>query len=125
MIYVTHDFEEATFIADRLVVLMDGRVAADGRPADLFENPPSPRVAHFLGYSNRLKTECGHLYFRPWDVAPGGRYRGRVVAVWYRAGRHEVLAEVDGQHVRLLLPQPPAGGYVEFDVARGRCFPLE
>jgi len=123
VLYVTHDFEEATFIASRVVVLMEGRVAAQGDAVELFENPPTPEVAEFLGYVNKIKTECGHLYFRPWDAAPGSTYVGCVVAVWYKAGRYEVLVEVGGQHVRLVAAKPPQSGIMSFDVAKGKCFP--
>lgn len=122
VVYVTHDFEEATFIADRLVVLMEGKVAAEGRAAEVFENPPTPQVAQFLGYVNKLGADCGSLYFRPWDVKPGSSYRGKILAVWYKAGKYEVLAEVGDSHVRLLWHEMPKGGVIEFDVSRGRCF---
>jgi len=123
VLYVTHDFEEATFIASRVVLLMDGQVAAQGDAVELFENPPAPKVAQFLGYVNWLKANCGLLYFRPWDVAPGSTYVGRVVAVWYKAGRYEVLAEVEGQHVRIVMPKPPQSDVFSFDVVKGKCFP--
>ncbi|ABL89107.1 carbohydrate ABC transporter ATP-binding protein, CUT1 family [Pyrobaculum islandicum DSM 4184] len=122
VLYVTHDFEEATYIAKRVVVLMDGRIVADGDAVELFENPPAPKVAEFLGYVNKIRADCGYLYFRPWDITPGGKYSGRILASWYRAGLYEVLAEVGGQPVRLILPQPPASGVVTFDIVRGRCF---
>ncbi|MEM0276097.1 ABC transporter ATP-binding protein [Pyrobaculum sp.] len=122
VVYVTHDFEEATFIADRLVVLMEGKVAAEGRAAEVFENPPTPQVAQFLGYVNRLGATCGSLYFRPWDVKPGSSYRGKILAVWYKAGKYEVLAEVGDSHVRLLWHEMPKSGFIEFDVTRGMCF---
>jgi carbohydrate ABC transporter ATP-binding protein, CUT1 family (TC 3.A.1.1.-) len=122
VIYVTHDFEEATFIASRLVVLMEGRVAAQGDVVELFENPPTAKVAEFLGYVNQLKADCGILYFRPWDVTRGSTYTGRVVATWYKAGKYEVLAEVEGRHVRLVMTEAPRSGVISFDVVKGKCF---
>lgn len=53
-LFVTHDQEEAMTLADRLVVLNGGRVAAVGTPRELYESPPTPFVASFLGYSNTL-----------------------------------------------------------------------
>lgn len=53
-IYVTHDQEEAFMIADRLILLHDGRVAQDGRPAEVVQQPASVWVARFLGLSNLL-----------------------------------------------------------------------
>ncbi|AAL62717.1 thiamine transport ATP-binding protein [Pyrobaculum aerophilum str. IM2] len=122
VLYVTHDFEEATFIARRVVVIMNGRVVADGDSVEIFENPPSSAVAEFLGYSNKLPADCGHLYFRPWDVRPGSGYRGRVIAVWYKAGKYEVLARVSDSYIRLHWPHKPPTDIIEFDIARGKCF---
>ena len=49
MIYVTHDQVEAMTLADKIVVLRDGRVAQAGRPIDLYENPDNLFVAGFIG----------------------------------------------------------------------------
>jgi multiple sugar transport system ATP-binding protein len=49
MIYVTHDQVEAMTLADRIVVLRDGRVEQVGSPMELYENPQSLFVAGFIG----------------------------------------------------------------------------
>jgi multiple sugar transport system ATP-binding protein len=49
MIYVTHDQVEAMTLADRIVLLRDGRIEQSGRPLDLFERPATRFVAGFLG----------------------------------------------------------------------------
>jgi putative spermidine/putrescine transport system ATP-binding protein len=61
-VYVTHDQEEALSLADRLVVLRDGRVSQIGTPAQLYEHPTSAHVAGFMGYRNmlRLTVETVH-----------------------------------------------------------------
>lgn len=122
VLYVTHDFEEATFLADKILVLIDGRPAAFGRAVEIFEKPPSPKVAQFLGYVNAVKAPCGVYYFRPWDVSAGSSYRGRVLAKWYRAGWYEVIVDVGGTAVRLYLPDEPKSGEIAFDVKRGVCY---
>jgi spermidine/putrescine transport system ATP-binding protein len=53
-IYVTHDQEEAFAIADRLILLKQGRIEQSGAPAEVYERPVSPWVARFLGLSNLL-----------------------------------------------------------------------
>jgi len=53
-IYVTHDQEEAFAIADRLILLYQGRVAQTGTPAEVYARPASVWVARFLGLSNLL-----------------------------------------------------------------------
>jgi multiple sugar transport system ATP-binding protein len=49
MIYVTHDQIEAMTMADRIVLLRDGRIEQAGAPLDLFERPATRYVAGFLG----------------------------------------------------------------------------
>ena len=49
MIYVTHDQVEAMTLADRIVVLNEGRVEQVGRPMDLYLTPQTPFVAGFIG----------------------------------------------------------------------------
>ncbi|UUP16664.1 ABC transporter ATP-binding protein [Nitratireductor thuwali] len=49
MIYVTHDQTEAMTLADRIVVLRDGRIEQIGRPLDLYDDPANRFVAGFLG----------------------------------------------------------------------------
>jgi len=48
-IYVTHDQVEAMTLADRIVVMRDGRIEQTGTPMELFLNPVSTFVASFLG----------------------------------------------------------------------------
>lgn len=54
-IYVTHDQEEAFAIADRIVVMSEGRVAQIGKPEAIYRQPASLFVARFLGLDNLLK----------------------------------------------------------------------
>ncbi|MEO1306811.1 MAG: ABC transporter ATP-binding protein [Pseudomonadota bacterium] len=49
MIYVTHDQTEAMTLADKIVVLRDGRVEQVGSPMELYNNPANQFVAGFLG----------------------------------------------------------------------------
>jgi multiple sugar transport system ATP-binding protein len=48
-IYVTHDQIEAMTMADKIVVMCDGRIEQAGRPMDLYSNPANLFVATFLG----------------------------------------------------------------------------
>ena len=49
MIYVTHDQTEAMTLADRIVVMNQGRIAQIGRPLDLYYAPANLFVARFIG----------------------------------------------------------------------------
>jgi len=52
VIHVTHDFEEALALGDRIAVLMDGRILQIDTPEAVFNNPPTQKAADFLGYKN-------------------------------------------------------------------------
>jgi multiple sugar transport system ATP-binding protein len=48
-VYVTHDQHEAMTLADRIVLLKDGRIEQIGTPQEIFERPLSRFVAGFIG----------------------------------------------------------------------------
>jgi thiamine transport system ATP-binding protein len=53
-VHVTHDQEEAYAVADRLVVMRQGRVVRDGPAAEVWREPGSVFVARFLGHEDVL-----------------------------------------------------------------------
>jgi len=57
VIYVTHDQEEAFSIADRLIMLNDGKIEQVGSPEEVYRRPASLWVANFLGLGNTLPTK--------------------------------------------------------------------
>lgn len=70
MVFVTHDQAEALSMADRVVVLSEGRVLQVGTPRDIYERPSSPVVARQLGQPAinliRVRRVGGH-----WVAADG------------------------------------------------------
>ena len=58
-IYVTHDQVEAMTLADRIVVMADGRIEQIGTPMDLFNHPKNIFVASFIGSPpmNQIEAE--------------------------------------------------------------------
>ncbi|MFQ5775180.1 MAG: ABC transporter ATP-binding protein [Kiloniellaceae bacterium] len=53
---VTHDPEEAMFMADRVALMRAGRIVQVGRPTDLYFAPKDAFVARFFGEVNRLES---------------------------------------------------------------------
>lgn len=51
-VFVTHDQEEAFEVADRVVVMNQGRIEQSGTPAEVFEQPANAFVMDFLGNVN-------------------------------------------------------------------------
>jgi len=51
ILFVTHDHDEAFALADRLVVMHDGRIEQIGTPAEVWRRPGNAFVAGFLGWN--------------------------------------------------------------------------
>ncbi len=62
-IFVTHDQEEALEVADRVVVINQGKIEQEGTPQEVWDNPASPFVYGFLGDVNLFKGRAkdGHV----------------------------------------------------------------
>ncbi len=100
-VMVTHDQSEAMALADRLVVMRDGRIQQSGRQEELYERPANPFVARFIGGSNILsgRLDAGRL------VLAGGT--AIALAAHYDAAGAASLA-IRPESIRLALPGAPA-----------------
>ena len=131
-LFVTHDQEEALELADRVVVLRDGRIEQVGTPDEIYSAPASEYVFDFIGRANALdgRVERGQfvvdgqgpaggpklaaadladgparLYARPHDLALAPTQEGwpaRVVAAHRLADR--ITLELD-------MPGHPLGAH--------------
>lgn len=63
-VMVTHDQEEALFLADRVLVLESGSLRQQGAPAEIYRNPVDEFVAGFLGAINLLKVTVDGEFLR-------------------------------------------------------------
>ncbi|MFH1824008.1 MAG: hypothetical protein ABH873_02120 [Candidatus Firestonebacteria bacterium] len=52
--FVTHDRNEALSIADRIAILINGKIQQIGKPEEIFSNPINKEVAEFIGFENIL-----------------------------------------------------------------------
>lgn len=55
-VFVTHDQEEAMAVADKIVVMNQGRIEQIGTPAEIYDHPASPFVMSFIGEVNVLSS---------------------------------------------------------------------
>jgi thiamine transport system ATP-binding protein len=142
-IYVTHDQEEAFAVADRIVVLREGRVVGAGSPEELWQDPGNEFVARFLGFTNIVTAtidngvaDAGWARFPVSASDPAGTRRialrtdgfrvdaagpvaATVVSRTFRAGRYETVLQVTGgPQLHALLAAPlPAGAAVRLSVS--------
>ncbi|RDG38312.1 ABC transporter ATP-binding protein [Streptomyces corynorhini] len=118
---VTHDQGEAFALADRVVVMRDGRIAQSGTPLEVWQRPATAFVARFLGFDNVVPatvrgttadTVWGPvpvpdgspqgertLLIRPAGVRVGASAQGLACTVGartFRSGRVAVLLRQDG-----------------------------
>ncbi|GGK79145.1 ABC transporter [Ornithinimicrobium pekingense] len=74
---VTHDHDEAFTVADRMAVMLDGRIAQEGETVDVWRAPVSRQVAEFIGYETFVEGEAAARLVRGadgvgFDGAAGG-----------------------------------------------------
>lgn len=99
-VIVTHDREEAYRLADRLVLLVGGRVVAAGAAGAIYRDPPDEESARLLGYTV-VPLESGAIGFPPGALRRGpGDVTFRMV----------VVREVDMGNHRHLFGHVRAGG---------------
>ncbi len=55
-VFVTHDQDEAFVLGDQVAVMSHGEVMQVGTPAELYAQPATPWVAHFVGEANLLRS---------------------------------------------------------------------
>ncbi|USQ83753.1 ABC transporter ATP-binding protein [Streptomyces phaeoluteigriseus] len=68
---VTHDQGEAFALADRVVVMRDGRIAQSGTPLEVWQRPSDAFVARFLGFDNVVEASVvEEAADTPWGKVP-------------------------------------------------------
>jgi multiple sugar transport system ATP-binding protein len=112
MVYVTHDQTEAMTLADRIVVLRDGRIEQVGSPMELYNNPANRFVAGFLGAPSMnfvaagpLGAKGATLGIRPEHLRVGekGRMKGEITHVERLGGDTNILVNAGGETVTVRL----------------------
>jgi len=128
-VFVTHDQDEALELADRVVVLRDGRIEQAGTPREIYDAPATAYVFDFIGRASVIDGHVANgvfaaegqaasfdaagiadgparLYLRPHDALPAPPGEGletRVVSVQHHAGRITLELSLPGQPRNLEL----------------------
>ena len=131
-VYVTHDQVEAMTMADRIVVMQEGRIEQIGTPLDLYDHPANLFVAQFIGspamnvVSGTLHREGGQAWVEAeggvrWPVGPTSAGRdGQAVAYGVRPGDLGIGAGADPRSVPAeVIVVEPTGAETELLVRVG------
>jgi sulfate transport system ATP-binding protein len=122
-VFVTHDQDEAMEVADRVVVMNQGRIEQDGAPDEVYDHPATPFVLQFLGDVNLFHGRFGH--------APGGTTPADDVS-YVRPHELEIVAEAQegalavtlsqaltvGPQTRIEFKRLDDGSYVDVEMTR-------
>jgi multiple sugar transport system ATP-binding protein len=123
MIYVTHDQIEAMTMADKIVVLQEGRVEQIGSPLELYDRPRNRFVAGFIGspsmnlvegraMSGSVLTNAGYTVPLTVSQVPEGMPLGLGVRP------EHVILDPDGFKARVVLVEPTGSEtQVNFDIS--------
>ena len=138
-IFVTHDQDEAFALADRVVVMRDGRIEQIGVPEQLWRTPGNEFVARFLGFANVVDAVVdGDTVRSAWGVVhrrelrgadsvpdgparlagrpdalridPSGLVRGRVLGATFRRDHFLVRVATDDGTFEVADATPPTTG---------------
>ncbi len=84
-VFVTHDQEEALEVANRIVVMNEGRIEQIGTPDEVYHQPANPFVYNFLGNVNlfHCRMEEGKAYLANTSIEVGGVKSGSKTAKVY------------------------------------------
>lgn len=98
VLLVTHDLAEAYFLADRVTVLLDGRVAQQGDKRDVYGRPAAAEVARFLGVET---LQPGRIVCRQEDLVVVEVGSARLTALASADLADTVLVSIRGEDVML------------------------
>jgi sulfate transport system ATP-binding protein len=120
-VFVTHDQEEALEVADRVVVMNQGRIEQVGTPAEVFERPATPFVMRFMGHVNvfRGRVQNGRAQLGPLaiDYPHDPHEEGRAAAGFARPYELEVdRVAGEGGFWATLRRARPAGALVRLEL---------
>jgi glycine betaine/proline transport system ATP-binding protein len=71
IVFITHDFDEAIRLADRIAIMKDGAVVQTGTPEDLVLRPADAYVAEFTRGVSRSKVVRVASVMQPGEPASG------------------------------------------------------
>lgn len=141
ILFVTHDCQEAMAIADKLLIMREGKIVQEGTPEEVYRHPFSPFAGFLIGNGGFVKGDIKNkqivsnlgvfplnnktsykeilLFFRPEDIqicTSNTGHKAMVVNGSYTGGRWLWEIEIAGDRLSLYASDPPPLGeliYIE------------
>jgi len=147
MVFVTHDQSEALALADRIVLMKDGKIEQLGTPDELYAQPRTAFAADFMGFENIFSVEDTNLVsalgrlplgfeassqmlaWRPAGVTVGsGPHQGRVLASSFAGDHREYVLDTPLGQIKADAPietdEVGLGDVLAFDLPQATARPL-
>jgi ABC-type Fe3+/spermidine/putrescine transport system ATPase subunit len=118
-LHITHDFEEAIALADRVAIFLDGQISQEGPPDQVFRRPSSRAVANFLGIRNVFPAQISSVRKDALTLAWGPYELGACAPEWAREGQ-SVWGCIRAEDVMILRPDMPLRPSVKENMVSGR-----
>lgn len=96
-LWVSHDMMEVFGLADKLLILKDGKLVQKGDSRSIYTKPKNRYVASLTGELNQIEGK----YFRPESIqiAAHGEYEGTVISSLFRGFYYQIVLDVNGDRV--------------------------
>src|SRR5205085_3865109 len=120
-LFVTHDQEEALEVADRVVVMNQGKIEQMGTPEEVYHNPANAFVLNFLGKVNLFhgRVEDGKLYIGQTPIqVPGVTSDAKSANLYIRPHQFQITLKPvsTGSMYSTIQYINPAGPMVKLDL---------
>ncbi len=142
-VFVTHDVEEALEVADRVVVMNEGKIEQIGKPEEVYHDPSNPFVYHFLGNVNlfHCRVEDGKAYIgdTPFQLPAHVKPDAKSAKIYIRPHLFEIEKSASGNQsfrgtIKYLNPAGPIvkieiisqwGDMINVEIPIGQYYALE
>lgn len=109
-VFVTHDQTEAMAMADRIILLANGRIEQQGTPQEVYDSPCSSYAANFFGINNNIegvveRVEGNQVRFTSWQnsfvgipvdkLRPGDPCKAVIKAESVTLGKHDAPGAIE------------------------------
>jgi molybdate/tungstate transport system ATP-binding protein len=117
IVHVTHNFREAAFLAERIAILLDGKIVQVGTTDEVLTRPRTLEVARFLGFKNIFKASLlgrgeGYISIDPNAIGLSKHpieaplsYKVQLLEVGYAVDHYKVYVSFGGERLFLKTPK--------------------